>query len=124
AILIGPSSNRTCGNNRLTNVKTAGTYSIAACHNIGSETTLHDMCYWQNKVDTGFAYAAECNNLLGAVSDYVALRAPGVPVSFTSNTFQSCRFANYGSSGNAAYLEGTAGWSFDKSCYFLSFDNA
>lgn len=124
AVLIGPAGMNTCGNNRFSNVKTAGDYSIAACHNIGSETTLSDFCYWQNRIGSGFGYAADCNNLLGATSDYVALRAVGVPTSFTSNLFHSCRFANYAASGNAVYLEGTAGWSFDKGCYFLSFDNA
>lgn len=124
AVLIGPSTTNTCGNNRFSNVKTAGSFAIAACHNIGSETTLNDFCYWQNKIGTGYAYAADCNNLLGAVSDYVTLRAASVPVSFTSNAFQGCRFANYAASGNSVYLDGTSGWSFDAMCYFLSFDNA
>jgi len=124
AILIGPAETNTSGNNRFSNVKTAGTYSIAACHNIGCETTLYDDCYWQNTMDTGYAYAADGSNLLGAVSDYVTLRQPGEAVSFTSNNFQACRFANYASHGNATYTESTSGWHFDKTCYFLSFDNA
>lgn len=124
AIMIGPSATSTCGNNRFSNVKTAGNFSIAACHNIGSETTLYDFCYWQNKVGTGYAYAGDCSHTLGATSDYVTLRSPGVPVSFTNNAFQGNRFANYAASGNSVYIEGTSGWAFDKMCYFLCFDNA
>lgn len=124
AFLVGIGTTGTCGNNRFSAVKTAGSFSIAACHNIGSETTRYDFCYWQNKVGTGYAYAADCNNLLGAVSDYVTLRVPGTPVSFTSNAFYGCRFANYATSGNSVYLEGTAGWFFDKMNYYLAFDNA
>ena len=124
AFLAGIGATGTCGNNRFSAVKTAGSFSIAAFHNIGSETTRYDFCYWQNTVGTGYAYAADCNNLLGAVSDYVTIRAASTPVSFTSNAFYGCRFANYAASGNSVYLEGTAGWFFDKMNYFLAFDNA
>lgn len=125
AILYGPGVlPDTSGNNRFTGVKTYGNFKIAAGHNIGGETTVHDYVYWQNKNNAGYAYAGERNNLLGARSAYRALRPAGTPVSFTSNSFNGCRFANYAANGNSTYLEGPAGWAFDKTCYFLSFDNA
>lgn len=125
AILIGPAGTGTCGNNAFYDVKTAGAFKIAGLHNIGSETTLHVMCYFQTTTATSYGYAGDCNNLLGARSNFVTLRASGVPVSFTNNSFQACRFANYNVSGpGAIYLEAPAAWSFDKACYFLNFDNA
>lgn len=124
-ILIGNIGTATCGNNKFEDVKILGNFSIAAMHNIGSETTIHDMCYYMNR--RGFSMAGDSLHKLGAVSDYQSLRSPGVAVSFTNNLFTSCRFENADKTStylDSVYLEATLGWSFDAGCYFLAFDGA
>lgn len=124
-ILIGPVGTNTCGNNKFSDVKIFGNFSISAMHNIGSETTRHDMCYYMNQ--RGFSMAGDGLHKLGAVSDYQAIRAPGVAVSFTNNAFASCRFENGDKTStylDSVYMEATRGWAFDSGCYFLAFDGA
>lgn len=125
-ILFGPKNTDTCGNNKLEDVKILGQFSIAAMHNIGSETTLYDMCYFVNR--TGKALAADGLHILGAVSDHVSLRTSGVAVSFTNNFSRACRFENSDTSAPAlncaVYIEGTNGHEFDRGCYFLAFSGA
>lgn len=124
-ILVGPIGTNTCGNNKFSDVKILGRFSIAPMHNIGSETTRHESCYYMNQ--SGFAMAGDALNRLGAVSDYQAIRGSGVAVSFTHNAFASCRFENgdkTGTSLDAVYLEATNGWTFDQGCYYLAFDGA
>jgi len=125
-ILIGPAGTTTCGNNKFEDVKALGTFSIAALHNIGSETTRFDMCYWMNRA--GHAEAADGLNQLGATSDYVTIRSAGTAVSFTNNFHASCRFENTDQSGGTpkspVYVEGTSGFVTDVGCYFLSWGGA
>lgn len=124
-ILTGPVGTYTCGNNKFSDVKILGRFSIAPMHNIGSETTRHESCYYMNQC--GFAMAGDGCNRLGAVSDYQAIRGSGVAVSFTHNAFASCRFENGDKTGtflDAVYLEATNGWTFDQGCYYLAFDGA
>lgn len=124
-ILIGPIGTQTCGNNKFTDVKILGQFSIAPFHNIGSETSRYDMAYFMNR--GGYSYAADGLNKLGAVSDYQTLRSSGVAVSFTNNSFASCRFENADNSGtylDSFYSEATVGWATDAGCYFLAFQGA
>lgn len=124
-MLLGNIGTETSGNNKFTDVKVLGTFSIAAMHNIGSETTRYDMCYFMNRA--GYSFAGDSVNRMGAVSDHQTLRASGSAMSFTNNAFVSCRFENDDTSGtylDSVYLEGTNGWTFDPACYFLAFDGA
>lgn len=124
-ILIGPVGTNTCGNNKLSDVKVLGKFSVAALHNIGSETTRHESCYYMNQ--RGFSMAADGLNKLGAVSDFQSIRATGVAVSFTHNAHASCRFENGDKTStyfDSVYLEAVNGWTFDQCCYYLAFDGA
>lgn len=122
-ILMAPSGTATCGNNCMTGLKTTGHFTVAAFANLGSETTAYYHCYFSNSYPSGFAYVADGKNILGASSDFVALRASGTAVSFTQNSFYSCHFRKYGG-GDGVFLEYTSGWSFDQGCYHLAFSGA
>lgn len=125
ALLLGPGQDETCGNNRFSSLKTDGYFSKAAVWNIGSETTLWDFCYFQNRAEgvDKYAYIADSLNRFGAASAYTETRSAMTWASLTSNTFYSCRFANYGG-GPSTYLESVFNWSWDVGCYHLTFGDS
>jgi len=125
-ILIGPAGTATCGNNNFRDVQIEGVFTLAPFVNIGSETTCYYNCYFAqtNTNTSAYAYVGDgLNHRAAVVSLYTTLRANDVAVSFTSNTFYSCHFRNYGG-GSAAWVAQTSNWTVDKGCYILAFDRS
>ena len=124
ALLLGPAQTVTSGNNRFTNLKTDGWFTVGSVWNIGSETTIWDFCYFQNR-EPGetYTFIGDGNNRFGAVSEFTETRAPMVPASLTCNVFYSCRFAHM-AGGSGWFVEGIFNWSWDIGCYHLSFGEA
>jgi hypothetical protein len=127
-ILIGPAGTATCGNNNFRDVQIEGVFTYAPFINIGSETTCYYNCYFaQTNTDTSlYAYVGDGLNLnlkATVTSLYTTLRGTDVAVSFTSNSFYSCHFRNYGG-GSAIFVAQTSDWQIDKGCYILAFDKS
>ncbi|QQE90499.1 hypothetical protein [Azotobacter chroococcum] len=124
-LLVGPGQLETSGNNRFANLKIDGYFSTTALWNIGCETTNWDSCYFQNRSEGAnkYAYIADSCNRFEASSAFTDTRDPLTWASLTCNTFQNCRFANYGG-GPCTYLEGVFNWSWDVGCYHLSFGDS
>ncbi len=127
-ILIGPAGTATCGNNNFRDVQIEGVFTYAPFINIGSETTCYYNCYFaQTNTDTSlYAYVGDGLNLnlkATVTSLYTTLRGTNVAVSFTSNSFYSCHFRNYGG-GSAIFVAQTSDWQIDKGCYILAFDKS
>ena len=93
--------------------------------NIGSETTTYvrSRAANYNQDPASKVYIGDGKMRNGATSDYAALRAPGVGVSFTNNQFYSCDLRHIGG-GAPMWLEFTRGWGFDRGCYFISYNDA
>lgn len=124
-LLLGPGELDTCGNNKFINLKTDGHFDLTPVWNIGSETTVWDFCYFQNRA-TGadkYAYIGDSMNRFGASSKFTKTRAAMTWASLTCNTFRSTRAANYGG-GPSTYIEGVFNWSWDIGCYHLTFGDA
>lgn len=125
-LLRGPIEDQAIGNSSVNQLKITGYFSLANCLNIGHETTTWNDCYFVNYHDSlnSWCYAGDSYNRLGAISDFHDIRTSLVWASMTSNSFYGCRFFKGGlTGGSPVYLEGSFGWYFDPSCYFVSFGN-
>lgn len=127
-ILIGPKGTDTCGNNNFRDMHIEGVFTYAPFINLGSETTCYYGCYFaQTNTDTDlYAFVGDGLNLnlkATVTSLYTTLRGTNVGVSFTSNSFYSCHFRNYGG-GSAIFVAQTSDWQIDKGCYILAFDKS
>ena len=127
-LLIGPDGTNTCGNNNFRDLKIMGSFSVAPYVNIGSETSYFWNCYFAQTNTDPDTYAAVIDGTYTKLavrikSDYTALRASGVPVSFTNNKYYGCHFRHYGG-GCSAYLRYSSDFSFDSGCYFLAFNRS
>jgi hypothetical protein len=126
-IQIGPRGTETCGNNKLTDIDTLGSFSQAGYFNSGSETTCDTECRWANANTSSNAYAAIFDgggNYAIPTSDYVTVtRSLGDVVSFTANRHSGNEYRNNGG-GPSVFLCNDKNHAFDGACYFLAFDNA
>lgn len=127
-IQLGPNAAGTaCGNNLLDNVFIIGHFAVAPYMNLGSETTeCHSCNFVQLKVSTTiFAAVMDGASVYLPTSDYVTItRAPGDLLSFT-NCYHGggTQFRNEGGA-SGVYLGKTEGFTFDSSCYALSFNQS
>lgn len=118
----------TVGNNYLDNMFIVGWFTHAAYYNLGSETTATHACNFENRNRDPDVYAAIYDGMSGKFypeSDYrTVTRTPGRSVSFTNNGASgSTQFRNAGG-GTAIFCAGTAGFTFDDTCYALSLNDA
>lgn len=124
-ILFGPQGTETSGNNAFFGVNVTGHFDKTCFWNIGSETTTYVRTRGANynQDPASKVYIGDGRMRMGATSDYAALRAFGVAVSFTNNQFYSCDFRHIGG-GAPVWLEFTRGWGYDRGCYFISYNDA
>ena len=127
-LLLGPSGTNTCGNNNFRDLQIMGSFSAAPYINIGSETSYFWNCYFAQTNTDPDTYAAIIDGTYTKLaarikSDYTALRAAGVAVSFTNNKYYGCHFRHYGG-GCSVYLRYSSDFAFDSGCYFLAFDRS
>jgi hypothetical protein len=124
-ILLGPQGTETSGNNAFFGVNVTGHFLKTCFWNIGSETTTYVRTRGANynQDPTSKVYIGDGRMRNGATSDYAALRAFGVAVSFTNNQFYSCDLRHIGG-GAPVWLEFTRGWGWDRGCYFISYNDA
>ena len=124
-LILGPQNAETSGNNVFSGINVTGHFLRTACWNIGSETTTYVRSRFANynQDPTAKVYIADGKMRNGATSEYSALRAAGVGVSFTNNQFYSCDLRHMGG-GAPVWAEFTRGWGFDRGCYFVSYNDA
>ena len=121
--ILGEIQAEACGNNKFYGCQFLGNFTKACFMNMGSETTQYYSCRFSNINDQvgSYSYYADGQNLLGYSSLYITVTRPiNDPVSFTNNYFYSCQFRNLDVQP-CVYLTRTAGWTFDRGCYFLTF---
>lgn len=124
-IQLGPKGTETSGNCLFYDVSVLGQYTHAPLMNTGCETTQYYSCRFSNTNVNG-SYSAIFDGLSTYLpqSDYATItRTTGTAVSFTNNASYSCQYRHEGG-GPSVYIAGSNTHSFDRGCYFLSFNDA
>lgn len=126
AIQMGPNAVGTaCGNNLLENVFMTGHYTVAPFLNLGAETTQLMGCnIVQQRIDAAnYAAIFDGASTYLPESDYLTItRTPGDLMSFTNDYVGGGTQLRNEGGGSGVYLGKTEGFTFDQSCYVLTFN--
>lgn len=122
---IGPKGTEACGNNKFYNVEILGYFDNAPFGNLGSETTEFYSCSFVNYLVAGlYAFIGDGATRFVPESEYATItRTLGTALSFSNNTHIGSQCRNEGG-GDAVFLANAHGHTFNRGCYYLTFNAA